>query len=75
MNHDPHTDVSEVRRPTRDQRKVLELLGLNAADSPWVRLSPSDWARVDGVVVALIGARQRTAVGLEQVGIDATLTA
>ena len=61
MFHDPYTDVSELRRPTRAQREVLDLLGL-APDAALVRLSLSDWRGVDNVVDALTEARTRPAV-------------
>ena len=62
MIHDPHTDVSEARRPTQEQREVLSLLGLKPTHSTCVRLSLSDWRHVDDVAAALAGARTRPAV-------------
>ena len=61
MFHDPCTDVSEARHPTRAQREVIELLGLGPA-AALVRLSLLDWRRVNDVVDALAQARTRTAV-------------
>jgi hypothetical protein len=76
MIHDPRSDVSEVRRPTPAEREVLDLLGLNPAPSPWVRLSLTDWRRVDDVAAALAGARMQTAVTARQaVRTDAALRA
>jgi hypothetical protein len=66
MFHDPHTDVSEARRPTPAQQEVLDLLNLGAAHSPSVRLSLSDWHHVDDMATALAGARTRRAVIPEQ---------
>jgi hypothetical protein len=60
MFHDPYTDVSDARQPTWAQREVLDLLGL-APTSALVRLSLSDWRRVNNVVDALAQARQRPA--------------
>ena len=60
MFHDPYTDVSEARQPSRAQREVLDLLGLTATAAQ-VRLSLSDWRRVDNVVDALAQARTRPA--------------
>ena len=61
MFHDPCTDVSEARHPTWAQREVLDLLGL-APTSALVRLSLSDWRRVNNVADALAQARTRSAV-------------
>jgi hypothetical protein len=61
MFHDPYTDVSEARHPTRAQREVLDLLGLVPAAAV-IRLSLSDWRRVDSVADALAEARIRPAV-------------
>ena len=61
MFHDPCTDVSDARPPTRAQQEVLDLLGLAPA-SALVRLSLSDWRRVDRVVDALALAHTRPAV-------------
>ena len=61
MIHDPCTDVSEARHPTRAQREVLDLLALAPATA-LVRLSLSDWRRVDDVADALAQARTRPAV-------------
>ncbi len=61
MFHDPYTDVSEARQPTGAQREVLDLLGLGPA-SALVRLSLSDWRRVNDVADALAQARGRRAV-------------
>ena len=61
MFHDPCTDVSEARHPTWAQREVLDLLGL-APTSGLVRLSLSDWRRVNNVADALAQARNRPAV-------------
>ncbi len=61
MFHDPCTDVSEARHPTRAQREVLDLLGLVPAAAV-VRMSLLDWRRVDDVVGALAQARTRPAV-------------
>ena len=61
MFHDPCTDVSEARHPSRAQREVLDLLGLTPA-AALVRLSLSDWRRVNDVVDALTQARTRPAV-------------
>jgi hypothetical protein len=60
MFHDPYTDVSEGRQPTSAQREVLDLLGLTPT-SALVRLSLSDWRRVNNVVDALAQARRRPA--------------
>jgi hypothetical protein len=60
MFHDPHTDVSEARHPTRAQREVLDLLGVAPA-ATLVRLSVSDWRRVNTVVDALAQARTQSA--------------
>ena len=60
MFHDPYIDVSEARHPTRAQREVLDLLGLAPAAAV-VRLSLSDWRRVNSVVDALAQARTRPA--------------
>jgi hypothetical protein len=60
MFHDPYTDVSEARQPTSAQREVLDLLGL-APTSALVRLSLSDWRRVNNVVDALTQARNQPA--------------
>jgi hypothetical protein len=61
MFHDPCTDVSEARHPTRAQREVIDLLGLAPA-AAMVRLSLLDWRRVNDVVDALAQARTRPAV-------------
>ena len=61
MFHDPRTDVSDARHPTPAQREVLDLLGLAPACA-LVRLSLSDWRRVDKVADALAQARTRPAV-------------
>ncbi|MDP9461393.1 MAG: hypothetical protein M3Q22_14485 [Actinomycetota bacterium] len=61
MFHDPYTDVSEARQPTPAQREVLELLAPSPAGA-LVRLSLSDWRRVDNVADALAQARTRPAV-------------
>ena len=61
MFHDPCTDVSEAQHPIWAQREVLDLLGL-APTSALVRLSLSDWRRVDRVADALAQARTRGAV-------------
>jgi hypothetical protein len=61
MFHDPCTDVSEARQPTRAQREVIELLGL-APPGALVRLPLVDWRRVNAVVDALAQARTRPAV-------------
>ncbi len=60
MFHDPCTDVSEARQPTRAQSEVLDLLGLTST-STLVRLPLSDWRRVDKVADALARARSRPA--------------
>ena len=60
MFHDPCTDVSEARHPTRAQREVIELLGVGPA-AALVRLSLLDWRRVNDVVDALAQARTRPA--------------
>jgi hypothetical protein len=60
MFHDPYTDVSEARHPTGAQREVLDLLRVAPA-AAMVRLSLSDWRRVNSVVDALAQARTRTA--------------
>jgi hypothetical protein len=60
MFHDPYTDVSEARQPTSAQREVLDLLGWTPT-SALVRLSLSDWRRVNNVVDALAQARNRPA--------------
>ena len=60
MFHDPCTDVSEARHPSRAQREVIDLLGLAPA-AAMVRLSLSDWRRVDHVADALAHARTRPA--------------
>ena len=61
MFHDPCSDVSEARYPSRAQREVIDLLCL-APTAALVRLSLSDWRRVDHVVDALAQARTRPAV-------------
>lgn len=61
MFHDPCTDVSVARQPSRAEREVLDLLGL-APSSALVRLSVSDWRRVDDVADAVAQARTRSAV-------------
>ncbi len=61
MFHDPCTDVSEARQPSRAQREVIDLLGLAPAAAV-VRLSLSGWRRVDRVVDALAQARTRPVV-------------
>ena len=61
MFHDPCTDVSEARHPSRAQREVIDLLGLAPA-AALVRLSMANWRRVDDVVDALAQARTRPAV-------------
>jgi hypothetical protein len=61
MFHDPCTDVSEARQPSRAQREVIDLLGLAPA-AALVRLSLSDWRHVNQVVDALAQARSRSAV-------------
>jgi hypothetical protein len=61
MFHDPCTDVSEARHPSRAQREVIDLLGLAPA-AALVRLSLVDWRRVDDVVNALAQARTGPAV-------------
>ncbi|WNV77046.1 hypothetical protein [Geodermatophilus sp. DSM 44513] len=61
MFHDPHTDVSEARRPTHAQREVLDLLGVAPA-AALVRLSVADWQRVADVADALAQARTTTAL-------------
>ena len=61
MFHDPCTDVSEARHPSPAQREVIDLLGLAPA-AALVRLSVSDWRRVDRVADALAQARTRPAV-------------
>lgn len=61
MFHDPCTDVSEARQPSRAQREVIDLLGLAPA-AALVRLSLVDWRRVDHVADALAQARSRAAV-------------
>ena len=61
MFHDPCTDVSDARHPSRAQREVIDLLGLAPAVA-LVRLSLSDWRRVDDVVEALAQSRTRPAV-------------
>ena len=60
MFHDPYTDVSEARQPTSAQREVFDLLGLTPT-SALVRMSLSDWRRVNNVVDALAQARKRPA--------------
>jgi hypothetical protein len=62
MIHDPHTDVSEARRPAPAELEVLDLLGLNPAHSTWIRLSLSEWRHVDDVAAALAEARTQHAV-------------
>jgi hypothetical protein len=57
MFHDSYADVSEARHPTGAQREVLDLLGVAPA-AALVRLSLSDWRRVNGVVDALAQARR-----------------
>ena len=61
MFHDPYTDVSEARQPTRAQREILALLDL-VPERGLVRLSLSDWQRVDNLADALAQARTRPAV-------------
>jgi hypothetical protein len=73
MFHDPYTDVSEARHPTGAQREVLDLLGVAPA-AALVRLSLSDWRRVNSVVDALAQARTRPA-GIPAGGPGSVLTA
>lgn len=61
MFHDPWTEVSEARHPSRAQREVIDLLGLTRA-AALVRLSLVDWRRVDDVVDALSQARTRAVI-------------
>ena len=61
MFHDPFSDVSTARHPSPAQREVIDLLDLAPA-AALVRLSLSDWHRVDRVVDALAQARTRPAV-------------
>ena len=70
MFHDPYTDVSEARQPTWAQREVLDMLGLTAT-SAQVRLSLSEWRRVNNVVDALAQARHRpAAIPRPRAGVD-----
>lgn len=59
MFHDSFTDVSVARRPTAGEREVLELLGFLSGAAALVRLSLSDWRRVQDVATALEQARTR----------------
>ena len=61
MFHDPCTDVSEARHPSRAQREVIDLLAL-APTAALIRLSLSDWRRVNDVVDTLAQSRTRPAV-------------
>lgn len=60
MFHDPYTDVSEARCPTPAQREVLDLLDAVPAGGS-IRLSLSDWRRVDRMADALAEARTGSA--------------
>ena len=53
MIHDPVEDVSECRRPTRAQAEVIDLLELNPARHPSVRLTLRQWRQVERVAVRL----------------------
>ena len=73
MIHDPHTDVSEARRPTPAQREVLSLLGLKPTHSTCVRLSLSDWRHVDDVAAAPQRARPAV-IPRQRLGTEPALT-
>lgn len=74
MFHDPFTDVSVARRPTPAEREVLDLLGLLPASGASVRLSLSDWRRVQDVAAALEQARTLS-VPRPRMAIEDALTA
>jgi hypothetical protein len=51
--HDSDEDVLDARRPTAAQAEVIELLDLNPAHRPLVRLSLLQWRQVDRVAARL----------------------
>ena len=55
MIHDSALDVSDAREPTPIQADVIELLELNPAHRPVVRLSLKQWRQVDRVAARLSG--------------------
>ncbi|WP_324277693.1 hypothetical protein [Blastococcus brunescens] len=57
MIHDSALDVSDAREPTAIQADVIDLLELNPAHRPVVRLSLKQWRQVDRVAARLSGHR------------------
>ncbi len=57
MIHDSALDVSDAREPTPAQADVIDLLELNPAHRPVVRLSLKQWRQVDRVAARLAGRR------------------
>lgn len=57
--YDPRRDITEARRPTPAEREVIDLLALDPPHHRSVRLSVSEWERVDAVAEALNEARSR----------------
>jgi hypothetical protein len=55
--HDSALDVSDAREPTPAQADVIDLLELNPAHRPVVRLSLKQWRQVDRVAARLAGRR------------------
>lgn len=54
--HDPLDDVSSRRRVTGVELEVVDLLELAPGQRPWLRLSDSQWRRVDAVVARIQAA-------------------
>ncbi|TQN43073.1 hypothetical protein FHU33_2496 [Blastococcus colisei] len=57
MIHDSALDVTDAREPTPAQADVIELLELNPAHRPRVRLTLKQWRQVDRVAARLTGQR------------------
>jgi hypothetical protein len=55
MIHDSIEDVSECRRPTGAQAEVIDLLELNPAHCPTVRLTLRQWRQVDRIASRIGG--------------------
>ena len=51
--HDPLEDVSSRRRVTGVELEVVDLLELDPAHRPWLRLSEAAWRRVDALVARI----------------------
>lgn len=51
--HDPMEDVSTRRRVTGVEAEVCDLLELDPAHRPWLRLSDADWRHVDALVARI----------------------